>query len=71
MKLIIYMMNFRYVSDQAYGSYKSYCQHKILCWESDSLGRLFPPTLLEWKALKETTSIAVECEMADGEYFIV
>ena len=59
---------FRYVSDYGYNSYKSYCQQKLLCWNKDSTGRLFPPTLLEWKSLKESTNLSLECEMPDSMF---
>lgn len=58
------------MSDQGLGGFKSYCQRKILCWDEDATGRLFPPTLLEWKALKELANLSIECEMADGKFLV-
>lgn len=67
LKLFI-SVHLRYASDQAFNGYKSYCQHKMLCWDmtGSSVARSHPPTLLEWQAAKMRTNMAVECHFPDG-----
>ncbi|XP_065659386.1 unconventional myosin-XV isoform X6 [Hydra vulgaris] len=56
----------KYVSDNGYEEHKPFFQRKLLCWDVNSTGRVFPPTLLEWKSLSELSNISLMCEMADG-----
>lgn len=65
---IVIFIYFRYVSDQAYNGYKSYCQHKLLCWDMNgsAVARSHPPSLLEWKAAKMRANMAAECHFPDG-----
>ena len=73
--LIFYTLYFRlsvclrYVSDQAYNGYKSYCQHKLLCWDMNgsAVARSHPPTQLEWQAAKAKVNMAAECHFPDGK----
>lgn len=65
----LYKHLLKYASDHAFNGYKSYCQHKLLCWDmSDSdVPRSHPPSLLEWKAAKVKGNMAAECHFPDGE----
>lgn len=59
---------FRYISDQAFNGYKSYCQHKLLCWDMNGspVARSHPPSMLEWQAAKMRVNMAAECHFPDG-----
>ncbi|XP_078347643.1 unconventional myosin-XV-like isoform X3 [Oculina patagonica] len=65
----LYKHLLKYVSDQAFNGYKSYCQHKMLCWDTNGspVARSHPPTHLEWQAAKMRTNMAAECHFPDGE----
>lgn len=59
----------KYASDHAFDGYKSYCQHKLLCWDINGspVSRCHPPSLLEWQAAKVRGNMAGECHLPDGE----
>jgi len=59
---------FRYISDHAFEGYSKLLQKKCLSWNEDSTGRTYPPSLIEWKALKENARLSLNCYMPDGEY---
>jgi len=59
---------FRYVSDQAFDGYKSYCQQKLVDgsqWVS-VMARMYPPSLLEWTAAASRLPLALTALFADG-----
>uniref|UniRef100_A0A7M5V4L1 Unconventional myosin-XV n=1 Tax=Clytia hemisphaerica TaxID=252671 RepID=A0A7M5V4L1_9CNID len=58
----------KYISDHAFEGYNKFIQKKCIVWGDDELatGRTYPPTLIEWKALKENALLSLNCYMADG-----
>ena len=56
----------RFVSDHGKGVYKNICQHKLLGWKANQPSRVHPPSLLEWKSIKEITKMALDLQAPDG-----
>ncbi|XP_033118504.1 unconventional myosin-XV-like isoform X3 [Anneissia japonica] len=72
-KLYKYLL--KYVSDHAYNGYKSYCQHKLLFINPYALDfgvpRTYPSTLLEWKAHRLRSRMALKLAFMDGQEMTV
>lgn len=72
---LIYILNeqfipsssFRFVSDHGTDSFMNICQHKLLGWKANQPSRVQPPSLLEWKSIKNTTKMALELHAPDGK----
>ncbi|XP_071964019.1 unconventional myosin-XV-like [Antedon mediterranea] len=72
-KLYKYLL--KYVSDHAYNGFKSYCQHKLLNINPYALdfgvARMYPSTLLEWKAHRLRSRMALKLSFMDGQEITV
>ena len=57
------------MSDIGYNGYKILCQHKTLqCAKIEAqLCRVYPPCLLEWRAIQQHSNMALPVKFADGK----
>lgn len=63
---------YRFVSDNAYNSYKAVCQHKLIQAMQKSLygpetARTYPLSLLEWTANRKKANMVLQVHCFDGE----
>lgn len=60
---------FRFVSDIGLEGYQQLCQHKALqCANIEpKFSRVYPPCLLEWRAIQQKANMALEARFPDGE----
>ncbi|CAG0890159.1 unnamed protein product [Cyprideis torosa] len=65
----LYKYLLKYVSDHAFNGYKGVCQRKLLqsALEEGKPHRANPPCLLEWRANRKKSNMALEASFADGE----
>lgn len=66
---------YRFVSDNAYNSYKAVCQHKLIQAMQKSLygpetARTYPLSLLEWTANRKKANMVLQVYCFDGEHSI-
>ena len=59
----------RHVSDVGIQGFKFLCQHKVLqsAYMDPLLCRVYPPTLLEWKAIERKANMALDVRFPDGK----
>lgn len=63
---------FRFVSDNAYNSYKAICQHKLIqamqkSFYGPETARTYPLSLLEWTANRKKANMVLQVHCFDGE----
>ncbi|GFR79257.1 myosin-XV, partial [Elysia marginata] len=58
----------KYVSDVGVQGYKFLCQHKVLqsAYMDPLMSRVYPPTLLEWRAIERKANMALDVKFPDG-----
>ncbi|CAH0384305.1 unnamed protein product [Bemisia tabaci] len=62
----LYKFLLKYVSDNGFNEYKAICQNKLLM-SHNQWARTYPPCLLEWRANRKKTNMAVQVHLANGE----
>lgn len=65
----LYKYLLKYVSDHAYDGYRSICQQKLIqAFNMEPpLARVYPPTVMEWKANRKCVNMALEARYPDGD----
>lgn len=60
----------RFVSDVGFEGHKQLCQHKALqCANIEPyMSRVYPPCLLEWRAIQHKANMALDVRFPDGRY---
>ena len=73
MRIKSYSYIYRFVSDIGYNGYKIMCQHKALqCAKIEAqLCRVYPPCLLEWRAIQQHCNMSLPVNFADGKTYFV
>lgn len=62
----LYKFLLKYVSDNGLNEYKAICQSKLL-QSHNQWARTYPPSLLEWRANRKKTNMAVQVNLMNGE----
>lgn len=56
----------RFVSDYGQNGFQAVCQHRLLQALGSGAARTFPPTQLEWIAIQEKASMALDVSCFNG-----
>lgn len=56
----------RFVSDYGQNGFQAVCQHRLLQAMGSGTARTFPPTQLEWTAIQEKASMALDVSCFNG-----
>ncbi|EGW01271.1 Myosin-XV [Cricetulus griseus] len=59
----------KFVSDYGQNGFQAVCQHRLLQAMGSGAARTFPPTQLEWIAIQEKASMALDVSCFNGDQF--
>ncbi|XP_017169817.1 unconventional myosin-XV isoform X10 [Mus musculus] len=59
----------KFVSDYGQNGFQAVCQHRLLQAMGSGAARTFPPTQLEWTAIQEKASMALDVSCFNGDQF--
>ncbi|KAH0505963.1 Unconventional myosin-XV [Microtus ochrogaster] len=59
----------KFVSDYGQNGFQAVCQHRLLQAMGSGTARTFPPTQLEWTAIQEKASMALDVSCFNGDQF--
>ena len=65
----LYKYLLKYVSDHAFDGYRAICQQRLMQSYNmePPLARVYPPTVMEWKANRKCVNMALEARYPDGD----
>lgn len=68
---LILFFGVRFVSDIGLEGHQQLCQHKALqCANIEpQFSRVYPPCLLEWRAIQQKSNMALEASFPDGKFY--